>query len=218
MDQFVDLYCERRGTGFWAEPFNALTNVSFLIAAFAAWRSARRRDRLSREITILIALAVTVGIGSFLFHTFARLWAMYLDVIPILLFQVAFIWIYSRRQMRLSRLGSGAVIALLLFTSLPLMLLLEDVEVLNGSMAYVPAWLLLAGFGAYHIRQNKNHPWQLMIAAVLLLLALTFRTVDLAVCGRMPVGTHFLWHLSAGVVFYLVMQSLIVNSPAVGAE
>lgn len=210
MDQFVDFYCERRGTEFWAEPVNAFTNLAFLIAAFAAWRSARRHGRLHREILVLVSLAVTVGVGSFTFHTFATVWAMTLDVVPILLFQIAFIWIYSRRQMGLTRLGSGFMIAGLLVSSLPLMAIRH---LLNGSLSYLPAWFLLAGFGAWHIRQNKNQPWQLTIAAALLLLALIFRTIDLAVCGTIPIGTHFLWHLISGVVFYLVMQSLILNPP-----
>jgi hypothetical protein len=208
MNEFVDLYCERRGTGFWAEPFNAVTNLSFLVAAFFAWRNADRHRRLTREIGILIFLAVSVGVGSFLFHTFATGWAMYMDVIPILLFQMAFIWIYARRQMGSTRLFGGLLLAGLLLTSLPLMPLRH---LMNGSLAYLPAWLLLAGFGAFHIRRNKNRPWQLMIAAILLFLALIFRTVDLEVCGTIPLGTHFLWHLINGFVFYLVMQSLIVN-------
>src|SRR5688572_30818678 len=103
----MDLYCERSGPEFWAEPLNAVSNVSFLIAAFFAWRSANRHSRLLPELLVLIALAATVGVGSFLFHTFATLWAMYLDVIPILLFQLDFIWIYAKKQMGLSSTKSG---------------------------------------------------------------------------------------------------------------
>ena len=29
----IDIYCERVGPGLWAEPVNALTNLSFLAAA-----------------------------------------------------------------------------------------------------------------------------------------------------------------------------------------
>jgi len=32
----MDAYCERLGPGLFAEPLNALTNVSFLLAAWAA--------------------------------------------------------------------------------------------------------------------------------------------------------------------------------------
>jgi hypothetical protein len=32
----VDLYCERTDPSFWAEPINALSNLSFLLAAWLA--------------------------------------------------------------------------------------------------------------------------------------------------------------------------------------
>jgi hypothetical protein len=206
----MDLYCERSGPGFWAEPFNALSNVSFLIAAFLAWRSAKRQRNLSLDLRVLIALAAVVGVGSFLFHTLATVWAMYLDVVPILLFQLDFIWLYARRQIGLNTTKSGLLLLLLLVSSLPLLPLRD---VMNGSLSYLPAWMMLVGFAAYHILQSKNRPWQLLIAAILLLVALVFRTIDQAVCGTLPYGTHFLWHLINGATFFLVMQSLILNPP-----
>jgi hypothetical protein len=207
----MDTYCERCGPGFWAEPLNALSNVSFLIAAFFAWRSATRHQNLSPELRILIALAAVVGVGSFLFHTLATRWAQYLDIIPILLFQLDFIWLYARGQMGLNYTKSGLLLALLLVSALPL---LQIQHIMNGSLMYLPAWMLLVGFAAWHIRHSKNEPWHLMIAAVLLFVALTFRTIDQAVCDKLPYGTHFLWHLINGGTFFLVMQSLIVNPPA----
>ena len=33
MDTYMDAYCERTGPGLLAEPLNAITNASFLIAA-----------------------------------------------------------------------------------------------------------------------------------------------------------------------------------------
>lgn len=36
----LDLYCERCSPDFWAEPVNALTNISFLVAAFFGRRLA----------------------------------------------------------------------------------------------------------------------------------------------------------------------------------
>ena len=212
MNSLLDLYCERRGPGFWAEPLNAASNLSFLLAAFFAWRSARRRDRLSIEIRILIGLAATVGIGSFLFHTFATVWAMYSDVVPILLFQLFFTWVYSRTQMRLGLVVPLALMGVLVAASL---IGLEYKHVLNGSVAYVPAWLLLTGFGIHHLQHARQLSWTLLTAALTLLLALFFRTIDLAVCDTVPFGTHFLWHLLNGLVLYLAIQSLILNPPRV---
>src|SRR5512139_1525468 len=94
---YIDLYCERLGVGLMAEPANALTNAAFFIAAYLLWRAWRRQNPRSPGLLLLIALVVAIGIGSSLFHTFATVWARVLDEVPILLFQLAFMWLYARR-------------------------------------------------------------------------------------------------------------------------
>lgn len=39
----VDIYCERTSAGFWAEPINALSNLSFPLGALWAAVLARAR-------------------------------------------------------------------------------------------------------------------------------------------------------------------------------
>jgi len=79
----IDIYCERLGPGFWAEPVNALTNAAFVIAALVAAVAARRAGLRQRALWALIVLAGLIGVGSFLFHTFATPWAALSDVVPI---------------------------------------------------------------------------------------------------------------------------------------
>src|SRR5687767_8731754 len=93
----IDAYCERIGPGLLAEPLNAVSNASFLIAAWAAWRLARREGKLTIGIRILIALGYLVGIGSILWHTYPTTTTLILDVVPIVLFIVWYIWLYARR-------------------------------------------------------------------------------------------------------------------------
>ncbi|BFM06013.1 hypothetical protein GCM10025791_20620 [Halioxenophilus aromaticivorans] len=40
-------------------------------------------------------------------------------------------------------------------------------------------------------------------------LALCFRTLDSLVCPLWPLGLHFLWHLTNGVVLYLCVQAYL---------
>ena len=75
-DTITVIYCERLGPGLLAEPFNAVSNGSFLIAAWAAWTLARGTGGLSAGLRVLIALAASVGIGSGLWHTLATPWAI----------------------------------------------------------------------------------------------------------------------------------------------
>lgn len=55
MQDLLHLYRERNGDpGLWAEPFNAISNASFLAAALAAWALARRRGALTASTWTLI--------------------------------------------------------------------------------------------------------------------------------------------------------------------
>ncbi len=207
-------YCERCGPGLFDEPLNALTNVSFFVAAGAAWLLACQRNVRSVGALLLIALAIAVGVGSTLWHTFATPWARYLDVVPIFLFQLCFLWLYSRNVMGLrpgwsSVLVTGFVALTLLGRQFANFLR----SALNGAPIYAPAVVLSLALGLYHHRASKRERFLLLAGAAVFLLALVFRTIDLAVCPYFPVGTHFLWHLLTGAVSYLAMRSLIVNPP-----
>lgn len=182
--------------------------MSFIIAVWAVWQLARGHYKISPGIWILIALATSIGIGSFLFHTFATRWANLLDVIPILLFQLCFIWLYSRRVVRMDRGYAGVLLAGFFFVS---NVSKQFTNVLNGSLSYAPAFLVLLGLGLYHYRQQKREPFILLAATGVFLLALAFRTIDRAICPFFSTGTHFLWHLFNGVLLYLSARTLLLN-------
>ena len=42
-------------------------------------------------------------------------------------------------------------------------------------------------------------------------MSLFFRTVDDAVCGAVPVGTHFLWHILNGVMLGWMIRVLVLS-------
>ena len=132
----IDLYCERVGPGLWAEPLNALTNLAFLVAAWISWSMVRDSPSRSGDVTVLIALMVAIGIGSGLFHTLATTWARVLDVVPILLFQMSFIWLYARRIIVTSWPWSTLLTGSFLVVTL---LGRQFPSIMNGVLAYMPA-------------------------------------------------------------------------------
>ena len=206
----LDLYCERVGPGLSAEPLNALTNVAFLIAAWAAWSLARRSRIATADIWMLIALSIVIGIGSALFHTFATGWARILDEVPILLFQLWYLWLYMHRIMaRAPGLAAASIAGYLaaayLGRQFPLLL--------NGSLVYAPALVLMLGLGLYHFLQHKAGGYLLLAGAGVFVISLVLRSIDTAVCPYVPTGTHFFWHILNGVLLYLSMRALILNLP-----
>src|ERR687898_2285691 len=106
----MDVYCERVGPGLLAEPLNAVSNISFLLAAWAAWVLASRTGTLSAGVRVLIALAASVGIGSILWHTYPTSLMLILDIVPILIFIMWFIWLYTRNVIGMRSLFAVACV------------------------------------------------------------------------------------------------------------
>lgn len=204
----VDNYCERLGPGLWAEPLNALTNLAFIVAAWLIWRLASRRDALSGRVQLLVVLVATVGVGSGLFHTFANTLTLWLDVIPILVFQLVFLWLYFRDLIGMSSTFAAGALFAFLATALGGEFL---PGVLNGSLTYAPALIVLVILGVYHYRRNKTERALMLLAAGVFFASLVFRTVDAAICPYASFGTHFLWHLMNAALLYLVSRAYVLN-------
>ncbi|MDX1729893.1 MAG: ceramidase domain-containing protein, partial [Aurantimonas coralicida] len=143
--QPIDAYCERLGAGFWAEPLNAVSNLAFLVAAgLKLWRRTGRRDR---PVCLLAGLVAIIGIGSFLFHTFANRWSSLADVLPIALFIYAYFFLALHRLVGLARSAAGLGTAVFLGASI----LTEPLfaGMVGSSAGYVPALLAMLGIGGY---------------------------------------------------------------------
>ena len=208
MNDYIDNYCERIEPGLWAEPLNAVTNLGFLIGAVLVWRLARREQRLTPSVMLLVSFLVAICIGSGLFHTFATGWAQLLDVVPIGIFQVTFLWLYLRRIIDLRWLPALAIMAAFFASG---WLAGQFPHLLNGSLGYAPALLFIGGLAIWHRQHCAREPNALLLALMLFSIALTFRTMDQAICPYWPIGTHFFWHLCNSGVLYLSMRGLILN-------
>ncbi|MEM8851026.1 MAG: ceramidase domain-containing protein [Pseudomonadota bacterium] len=197
----IDAYCERLGPTFWAEPVNAITNAAFVVAAWVMfYRTSGTRTAVQAT---LIALLAMIGIGSFLFHTFATPWAAASDVLPILLFILAYVfaanrdfwgWTVWRAILGTLAFLPYAAVAAWIFARLPFF---------EISAAYWPVPLLIAAYAT--LLPDRTTAVGLFIGAALLTLSLTFRSLDQTLCPALPIGTHFLWHiLNASMLAWMI--------------
>ena len=110
MDWFapLDLYCERLAPGLWGEPLNAISNVAFLVAVAVGWAACCKSDRTDAATAAVAALVAVIGVGSFLFHTFANAWSIVADTAPITLFIYAYLGFALRRFVGLGWIAVGA--------------------------------------------------------------------------------------------------------------
>lgn len=207
----VDLYCERTDASFWAEPFNAVTNAAFLIAALVAFVQWRRAGGKDWPALALIAVTFAIGIGSFIFHTVATSGAAKFDTIPIAVFIYGYLLLALRRFLGLSLLASlGILAAFSAFNYVEALIVPRGA--LNGSHAYLPALAALLAI-AWPVRRQEAGRW-LFAAALTLVVSLTFRSIDMAVCDAWPLGTHFLWHSLNGLALYLLLRAAMMASRA----
>jgi hypothetical protein len=217
----IDIYCERASTAFWAEPVNAWSNLAFPVAALWAALAARRRGGATPAFWTLVALAALIGLGSFLFHTFANVWSEYADTIPIWTFVAATIYVSGSRVVgvqpgpAVGALLVAAVVVVVVFVSAtdPSPAVPPPPDPLNGSGQYALALLALAGFTAFAWLRRLPSRGLLVAATLAFLAALTFRTIDLRVCAAFPLGTHFLWHLLNGLMVGLVLMVMLRSDP-----
>jgi hypothetical protein len=224
-------YCERGlDPSFWAEPLNAITNLGFIIAAaLAFWElAARPASEVKWFRYCLIANVFVIGVGSFLFHTYATPGTALADVAPIGVFmlvylgyalyrfvglpivvvvpaQVAFAYIIDK-AMKLQCENLHMV--------LPLPSDFEGGTCLNGSMGYMPALAVMLLIGGWLV--IRRHPGAKLVlgAALAFTLSVTLRTMDRTWCQEVvffgkAVGVHFLWHIFNSVTLYLLLLAAV---------
>lgn len=221
-------YCERgQDSAFWAEPLNAVSNAAFIIAALVATFELLSQPKERRGLAegALILIVYVIGVGSFLFHTYATRWAMIADTAPIGLFMLAYVVYALRRYLELPwllvLLLLGGFIASLHYAGgiqcrpqfLPITAV-ASARCLNGTVGYAPAFFALVLISGVLLAM-RHAAWRpLAAASVVFLSSMTFRTLDFELCrfthfaGHVT-GTHFLWHLLNAVLLYLLLRAAI---------
>jgi hypothetical protein len=207
----VDMYCERLGPEFWAEHRNALSNIAFLVAGLVGLMLANRlkaESKPSSWVLLLSCNSIVIGVGSFLFHTFATKWAMLADVIPISIFMCLYLAFALDRILVLKKTVTAFAVLVFLLIGLSAPKIAGDA--LNGSVGYFPAWATLAIVG--HFVKAKNWPVAklLLVAMAVFAVSLGFRIVDHSVCDSFSLGTHFLWHSFNGVLIATLIYAAFV--------
>ncbi|MEJ8561148.1 ceramidase domain-containing protein [Yoonia sp. GPGPB17] len=197
MDWFeqVDGYCERTDFTYWSEPLNAVTNIAFIIAAVILWRRSAGVP-LARVLTAVLFM---IGVGSYLFHTHATIWALLLDVAPIGAFILIYLFAVNRDIVRMR--GWVAFLATLGFFpyAAAVIWMTEQVLFLAISNFYWTVPLLLIIY-AVPLRRRPGIASGFMIGAAILTTSITLRSVDEMLCETITFGTHFLWHVLNGIM------------------
>ena len=197
MDWFeqVDGYCERTDFTYWSEPLNALTNIAFLIAAVILWR----RSAGVPMARVLSGILFVIGVGSFLFHTHATIWASLLDVLPIGIFILLYVFLVNRDIVPMGTWMAVFATALLIPYAAAFVPIFNRIPFLMISNFYWTLPLMIALYGIF-LRHRPGIASGFLAGAALLCLSITIRSLDEILCDMIPIGTHFVWHILNGVM------------------
>ena len=198
----VDGYCERIDESFWSEPLNALTNIFFLVAA--VW--VLRREGLNRTARILALILGMIGVASFLFHSFAQAWAGALDVLFILFFTLLYLFAASKDFM-----GAPRSIALVItLGSFPFSIVVDwltlPLTFLGSTRIYMPMLILIILFSLLLYKRLPIVSRGLAVGAFILIISMLARILDVPLCQKIPLGTHFVWHVLNAVMLAWMIE------------
>lgn len=221
-------YCERgHDPGFWAEPYNALTNFGFILGGLiAVWLLSRRPHEERKRFRYLLVLNLfVIGAGSFLFHTYATAWASAADVIPIGVFMLAYLG-YALHVFA----GAPLILVVPLIAGFAYLIelamtvdcstlgvsltFLQTTNCLNGSFGYLPALAAMLLIGAWlALRRHPAAPY-VFGAGLIFIVSVGFRATDRIWCQAItfmgkPIGTHFLWHTLNSIVLFLLVLAAV---------
>lgn len=212
----ASLYCERASRELWAEPLNAGTSLFVIVVAIVGFFRLRRQGLLSPSVCVMMGLAVLIGVGSFLLHSFATVWAEVADVVPIWAFVAFYAAAVTRRFAPVS-LRPALIVGLALGvvasgTGLAMGPVARAQVFASGTTQYLPA--ILATVAILGFLWKSHHPATpgLAVGVAFFGLSLGFRSVDMVLCDQITTGTHFFWHMSNCVVFWFLIRAYAVHA------
>lgn len=197
----IDGYCERTDFSYWSEPLNAATNLAFIIVGIIMWR----RSAGVPMARVLSAILCVIGIGSYLFHTYATQWAALADVAPIGIFILTYLFVVNRDMAPMR--GWLALLATACFIPYAALMvpILNQIPFIKISNFYWTVPILLCLYAVVLRRKDGIAPG-FLIGAAILSASIAIRSLDETLCASLPMGTHFLWHcLNAVMLGWMIM-------------
>lgn len=204
------IYCEQAKYAGYFEPWNTVTNLTFIIAGIILLVNLKRSKQLDAKAIFLSSVLIIIGIGSLAWHLYRNNLTLTADSIPIAVFVLSYLFFYlkytCRKTLHLILLFFGFFI----YTPLLTWLLNPDSSEIfgNGGAMYFSAITYLLVIQIYNYYNMRSIIKKSMIIIIVFLISLTFRQANLFLCNNIHFGTHFMWHILNGLSLYLMVLAL----------
>ena len=205
-------YCELPVFGSYFEPLNTISNLFFIISAIFLYYFYKKNNIKDVKSKIFLFLVILISLGSFLWHLNESDITFFLDVIPVTLFFIIYLYFLIFNIIK----NNKNRIYVLLISSVSIVLLWiifrsffkESFIVINEAYGYVLTLFLFMILLVYSYIKKKDIFKKIVIVFLLFLSAYIFRQADLFICPYFVFGTHFIWHIINAFVSYFAVKSL----------
>ncbi|NJO00521.1 MAG: hypothetical protein HC880_01510 [Bacteroidia bacterium] len=201
------MYAETNLRYIVAEPWNAISSLTFWIPVFYWYYRLRYRLKEYPFIALCLPLLFLGGLGSALFHAFrASPILLLMDILPILVLTIAlsiYFWlkVLPHWSWVFLIIIPYFIIQALVIMYLPSPMRINLAYFMRGTIMFLPAVLLLR-------KIHYNFLKSLLLGVLFFILALVFRSLDKEATFLMYMGSHWLWHISTAVGSYYIAEFL----------
>ncbi|HMO02034.1 MAG TPA: hypothetical protein PKD37_01030 [Oligoflexia bacterium] len=201
---FGPIYAETNLSRFPVEPFNAISNLIFLLIIIWLIKETKFNFKKHPLLTISIPLFFVGFIGGTIFHATrsANIWLI-LDFTPIFLLSALAAYDLWRTIIS-SKLMAFLIAIAPLFIARFVHALLEVPMLIKAVLGYGSlAVIILLPSIIVASRLGRKNILQVVAATFLFLIAIIFRSLDSE--KILPMGTHFLWHIFGGLSVWALL-------------
>lgn len=213
----VGHYCGRFEPGFFGEPLNSFSNVAFVVGAAVAWHAWRRNATRDPWQLLLFALAASIGVGSFIFHSMPTPVTLMVDLVPIQVFGLTFLAYACVRYLGLS-IPATLGIAICFFFIRQGWIIAMPRGALGGGITHIPSLVAVLGVGGWLVHRRMRLGWFLLGAGTSYVAALLIRSWDLYLCSSLPLGVHWVWHLLTALTTSLLVYGVARMPPNISVN
>jgi hypothetical protein len=210
INAYIDLHCERIQDGWFEEPFNTLSNLTFFVVAYLLYRN-HKNQHTPFLIKFFIAIIIIIGTGSIIFHSSARMWGALSDSIPIAIFAVTYVFAFARHILRAWWMAGFLVVGAYIATYFGVRYMyLGDIrgKMPDGYVSMIPSVYFMAGLTLLLYALKNSSALAFLKITLIAGLAVFFRTIDPMICEDFLIGSHFLWHMLAAAMIYMMVAEL----------
>ncbi len=201
-------YCENISHSIISEPLNTISNISYIIIAIFLRHTLKKSNHLINKIKGLLLIIASIWIGSWIRHSHISHSSIYFDVLPIMIFTIYSIYLLfsylfnSQKKTIIFLLLSGIFI----ITTSYLLRTYYYSELFNGAYEYFAVGIVILTVIITKYKKFLPYIKELSYITILFIIATTCRQIDLIICDKFILWTHFLRHIVNAICAYFLTQ------------